>query len=67
SPLYHMLHDALMSAIVREPKTFNNRSGSERGLWQREARRDGCVPKTSVCGISQIVTTDAERLRSPKI
>jgi len=45
-----MLHDARMSAIVREPKTFNNRSGSEWSSWQRKSRRDGFVPKTSDIG-----------------
>lgn len=45
-----VLHDARMPAVVREPKTFNNLSGFERGLWQRRLRRNGYVPKTSVFG-----------------
>ena len=32
SPLYRMLRDAWMSAVKREPKTFNNLLGFERGL-----------------------------------
>jgi hypothetical protein len=37
-----------MTAVVTSPKTFNNRLGLERGLWQRKS---GCfthVPITSV-------------------
>ena len=43
--VYQMLHDAQMSAIVREPKSFNDGSGSELGLWQRKSGRDGFVPE----------------------
>jgi hypothetical protein len=33
SPDYLMLRDAWMSAVTKEPKTFNNWLGFERGLW----------------------------------
>lgn len=32
SPIYRMLRDAWMSAVKREPKTFNYWLGFERGL-----------------------------------
>lgn len=49
-----MLRVARMSEITREPKTFNNRLGFERGFLQH---RTGCfarVPKASGFGTTAI-------------
>jgi hypothetical protein len=34
-----MLRDAWMSVVTKEPKTFNNLLGFERGLWQPKMKR----------------------------
>jgi hypothetical protein len=38
SPDCHMLHDARMSANMRERKTFNYHFGFEWDFWQREKK-----------------------------
>jgi hypothetical protein len=43
-----MLHDARMSAIMRELKPFNNFMGFERGLWQDHTKYFVGLPKTRV-------------------
>jgi hypothetical protein len=50
SPLYRFSAMQLMSAITVGAKTFNNRVGFERGLWQRYMRTFASVPQTSVFG-----------------
>ncbi|MFT6298069.1 MAG: hypothetical protein ACJAWC_001423 [Yoonia sp.] len=40
-----MLRGTRMSAITREPQTFNNRLGFERGLWQHQLWWFAYVPK----------------------
>jgi hypothetical protein len=44
-----MPRDAWMSAIMCEPKPFNNFLVFEWGLWQGQARCFADVPKRSVC------------------
>ena len=51
SPYGTMLQGARMFAILREPKTFNNCLGSERGFWQRQTRWSMAVPKRRFFGI----------------
>ena len=50
SPNGPMLRDVRMCAITREPKTFNNCLGFERGLWQHQTRCFAAVPKRRVFG-----------------
>ncbi|NOX74443.1 MAG: hypothetical protein GXP03_12785 [Alphaproteobacteria bacterium] len=45
-----MLHDAWMSAITGEPKTFNNCLSFEQGFWQPEIGRFSAAPIRRVFG-----------------
>ena len=51
SPNYKNSAVQLKSAIMVEPKTFNNCLGLEQGLWQRKMIRSVTVPKRSVFGL----------------
>ena len=47
-----MPRDARMSAIMSEPKTFNNWLDFERGMCRRQTICIAGVPKTRVCGMA---------------
>jgi hypothetical protein len=51
NPPRPVLRGPWMSAVARQPKTFNNCLSFERGFWQMEIGHFSAVPKRSVFGM----------------